>query len=127
MSLVHEDALLNKAEVQWNLANAVQVLVEDEKVEVFGACEVQVVLNTVADAANLATGPTRALGTRQVLRHAQLKDGFEDALACLWVPHMDALFVVRGKAASVWIIDDAVCDFRMICVLANSTIAKFKT
>lgn len=55
VSIIYTDALLNKAHIERHLFDAVEVLVKYEQLKVLGACKVQVILQTVAYAADLAT------------------------------------------------------------------------
>jgi len=58
----------------------------------------------VADATYLPTGLTEALRLGQILGHAKLETGDEDAICRYWVPHMDSFLVVGAKHFRVWVV-----------------------
>ena len=94
LSLVYEETLLDEAHIEGHLLNTVQVLIKDEQLEILGAGEVQMILDAVADAADLAARLAETLGLRQVLCHTHFKVGLEDALPIDWVPHVDSFLIV---------------------------------
>lgn len=106
LSLVDKNALLHQAQVEWQLLDAIKILVEDQKLEVLCACEVEMECGTIADAADLSVSFIEALGLRCVLGRAELKDSLKNALSCLRVPHMNALLVVRGKTSCLGVVDN---------------------
>ena len=67
------------------------------------------VLLTICDAADLPVSIIKAFRLREVLGHAQLEDSFENSLAILWVPDVDAFLIVASEAAGIWIVKHVTC------------------
>lgn len=127
LCLVDENALLHQTDVKGHFPHAVQVLVENEELEVLGACKVEEVLFAVAHAANGTAGLVKVLRLGQVLGHAKLEDRLKDAPPVLRVPDMDAFLVIASKAASILIVHDACGALVVLCVLNNCTLAELQT
>lgn len=96
---INKQAFLDQAHVKRHVFDAVKVLIKDEKPKVLRACEVQVPLFAVADAADLAVRLIKTFWLRQVLCVTELESCNENFLASLWVPHMNALFVIWHEAS----------------------------
>ena len=127
LCLVDENALLHQTNVKRHFPYAVQVLVEDQELEVLGACKVKEVLFAVAHAANGAAGLVKVLGLGQVLGHSKLEDGLKDAPSVLRVPDMDAFLVIASEAASILIVHDACGALVVLCVLDDCALAELQT
>ena len=81
-------------------------------------------LLTVAYAAYLAICLVKAFRFRVVLRVSKLERRREDLLGIHWVPDMDCLLVIRGKAPCIWIVDYVSCHFLVLHILYYRALAE---